>query len=80
MQLLFQHLSHGQHCTGIGGGLLTPETYQTENKKLVGSMLIFEMESLEAVRQLVESDVYWTSNVVRDSSILWRCRLYLHLH
>ena len=50
---------------GIGGGLLAPETHQTADKKLIGSMLVFEMESLEDVRKLVESDVYWTSNVVR---------------
>ncbi|KIP08660.1 hypothetical protein PHLGIDRAFT_29453 [Phlebiopsis gigantea 11061_1 CR5-6] len=47
----------------IGGGLLTPETYQTADKKLTGSVLVFEAESLEDVRKLVESDVYWTSNV-----------------
>ena len=33
-------------------------------------MMIFEMENIEAVRKLVESDVYYKSNVVRDAFYL----------
>ncbi|GJE97297.1 YCII domain-containing protein [Phanerochaete sordida] len=47
----------------IGGVLADPETYQSAEKKLVGSMLIFEAESLEAVRKIIEEDIYWSSNV-----------------
>ena len=48
----------------IGGGLLEPETYQTADKKLVGSVLIYEADNLETVRKIVEDDVYYRSNVV----------------
>lgn len=34
---------------------------------MVGSLVIVEAESLEEVRKLIESDVYYTSNVVRVS-------------
>jgi len=52
--------------TGViktGGVTITPETYLTESKKMSGSMLVVEMESLEAVRKYVEEDVYWSGNV-----------------
>lgn len=47
----------------IGGGLVDPATYQSAEKKLIGSMMVYEAESLEAVRKLVEADIYYTSNV-----------------
>lgn len=51
--------------TGLGGAMLTPESIQLgSEKKMVGSVLIFEAETLEAVRKVVERDIYYTSGVV----------------
>lgn len=49
----------------VAGGLLTPETQDAApgNRKFVGSALLYEAENLEAVRRLVEQDLYWTENV-----------------
>ncbi|EKM53591.1 uncharacterized protein PHACADRAFT_260022 [Phanerochaete carnosa HHB-10118-sp] len=47
----------------IGGGLVDPTTYQSGEKKLIGSLMVFEAESLEAVRKVVEEDIYYKSNV-----------------
>ncbi|KAI6129435.1 hypothetical protein EDD16DRAFT_1545565 [Pisolithus croceorrhizus] len=49
----------------VAGGLLTPETQDAApgNRKFVGSALLYEAENLEAVRKLVEQDVYWTETV-----------------
>ena len=33
-----------------------------------GSLLVLEAESLEAVREIVQNDPFWTGNVVRDIS------------
>lgn len=45
--------------------MLTPESIQLgSEKKMVGSVLIFEAETLEAVRKVVERDIYYTSGVV----------------
>ena len=57
---------------GIGGGLVDPATYQFAEKKLIGSMMVYEAESLEAVRKLVEADIYYTSNVVSAPPALRR--------
>lgn len=35
------------------------------DRKFFGSCLIIEAESLETVRELIESDIYYTTNVVR---------------
>lgn len=34
---------------------------------MVGSMLLFEAESIEAVKKRIESDIYYTSGVVSSS-------------
>ncbi|KAI6044673.1 hypothetical protein EDC04DRAFT_2561208 [Pisolithus marmoratus] len=48
----------------VAGGLVTPETKDTTgNRKFVGSALLYEAENLEAVRKLVEQDLYWTEDV-----------------
>lgn len=52
--------------------LVAPETLSSENKKLVGSSMVFEEESVEAVRQRIEGDVYWTTNVVRGTLVYSR--------
>lgn len=47
-----------------GGALISPETYKSEQKKMIGSMLVYQAENIEAVKQIVEQDIYYTSNVV----------------
>lgn len=48
----------------LGGALGDEATYQTANKKLTGSMMVFSAENVDAVRKLIEEDIYWKSNVV----------------
>lgn len=45
--------------------MVSPETYQTADRKLIGSMMVFEAESLEVVRKAIEEDIYYTARVVR---------------
>ncbi|KAG8984299.1 hypothetical protein FRB90_005416 [Tulasnella sp. 427] len=48
----------------LGGALLTPESLNDGgSRKMVGSMLLLEAESLEAVTERIESDIYYTSGV-----------------
>ncbi|KAF8995458.1 hypothetical protein BDQ17DRAFT_1250573 [Cyathus striatus] len=47
----------------IGGMMTTPETMLAEKKKMVGSMFICEAGSIDEVKELVESDIYYTSGV-----------------
>jgi hypothetical protein len=50
----------------FGGALLAPElTGEKDRKKMTGSLVFYEAESIEEVRKLVESDIYYTSGVVR---------------
>ncbi|KAF8470510.1 hypothetical protein DFH94DRAFT_696961 [Russula ochroleuca] len=57
----------GLHSSGIakfGGALLAPElTDENDRKKMTGSLMFYEAESIEDVRKLVGSDVYYTSGV-----------------
>ena len=48
--------------------MISPDTYDTPSRKMVGSMMVFEAENIEAVRKIVEQDVYYTGGVVRDIS------------
>lgn len=50
----------------IGGAMLTPESIDTptSDRKMVGSVLIMEAESLAAVRKAIEEDIYYTADVV----------------
>lgn len=50
----------------VGGVLLTPQSVETatSDKKMTGSMLIFQAENIEKIRVIIESDVYYTSGVV----------------
>lgn len=61
----------------VAGGLITPESQDAApgNKKFVGSVLLYEADSIEDVRKLVEQDLYWTENVVSRSTILFRWTL-----
>lgn len=42
------------------------EDAEPQDRKFVGSALIYEAESFEEARRLVEADVYWKENVVSD--------------
>ena len=59
----------------VAGAMLTPGSIAspTAEKKMVGSVFICEAESVEAVRRLMENDVYYTSGVVSTSFVsgLW---------
>jgi len=61
----------------VAGGLITPESQHAAltDKKFVGSVLLYEADSIEDVRKLVERDVYWTGNVVRWFTIPISCTL-----
>jgi uncharacterized protein len=52
-----------------GGPLIAPETLEAEKQKFIGSVLLVQAESLDAVRKIVEEDVYWTSGVVCAPSL-----------
>ncbi|EMD33191.1 hypothetical protein CERSUDRAFT_126342 [Gelatoporia subvermispora B] len=48
----------------VGGAMLSPESIQPgAEKKMVGSTMIYEAESLEAVKKIVEEDPYYVGNV-----------------
>ncbi|KAL4249163.1 hypothetical protein ABKN59_007287 [Abortiporus biennis] len=62
------HLANAAHLHGtgalkVGGAMITPETYTTDSKKMIGSTMIFEASNLEEVKKLIENDVYYTGNV-----------------
>ncbi|KAI0340431.1 hypothetical protein BDW22DRAFT_1334556 [Trametopsis cervina] len=46
-----------------GGGMLAPDEYGAVERTVRGSIMIFECESLDAVRKIIEEDVYWTTLV-----------------
>jgi hypothetical protein len=57
--------------TEFGGALLAPElTDENGRKKMTGSLMFYEAESIEEVRKMVESDIYYTNGVV--SLLLFR--------
>ncbi|KAF8972901.1 hypothetical protein BDZ97DRAFT_1648748 [Flammula alnicola] len=65
-----QHLvgakkGHESGIIRIGGMITTPDAITNPDapKKMVGSTFIFEAESLEQVKNLIESDIYYTSGV-----------------
>ena len=51
--------------------MIGEESHLTDAPKMEGSLIIYEAESIEAVRKIVETDVYYTGNVV--STILPSC-------
>ena len=56
-------------CAEFGGPLLAQElTDEKGRPKMIGSLMFFEAESIEEVRKTVESDIYYTSGVVRLTS------------
>ena len=44
--------------------MISPETYDKPERKLIGSLMVFEAESLEEVRKVIEDDVYYRTGVV----------------
>ncbi|KAJ3555706.1 hypothetical protein NM688_g2428 [Phlebia brevispora] len=44
----------------LGGALLDPSSTE---KKMIGSVVVYEAESLEACRKIVEEDIYYTAGV-----------------
>ncbi|KZV62278.1 hypothetical protein PENSPDRAFT_658220 [Peniophora sp. CONT] len=49
-----------------GGATLTPESIaaiQPSEKKMTGSMLLYEAESIDVIREIIEKDVYYVNNV-----------------
>ena len=59
---------------GIVGPFLSPESWPAENK-MIGSMMIYEAENLEALRARIEADPYWEHNVVR---YIFDCKLTVY--
>ncbi|KIK09333.1 hypothetical protein K443DRAFT_980 [Laccaria amethystina LaAM-08-1] len=49
----------------VAGALLTPESIATPtaDKKMVGSTFIFEAETIDEVKALIQSDIYSTAGV-----------------
>ncbi|KAG6378127.1 hypothetical protein JVT61DRAFT_13813 [Boletus reticuloceps] len=65
-----RHLENAHRLTKegvirVGGGVLTDSSANAApaDRKFFGSCLIIEAESLEAVRKIVESDVYYKEGV-----------------
>ncbi|KAH9995508.1 hypothetical protein BJV77DRAFT_990680, partial [Russula vinacea] len=55
---------HGSGIVKFGGALLAPElTDENDRNKITGSLAFYEAESIEEVRKVVESDIYYTSGV-----------------
>ena len=58
-------LTYQVRYSGTGGGSLAHDNYDYQGgAKLTGSIMIFECESIEAVKKIIEEDVYWTEPVV----------------
>ncbi|PFH52052.1 hypothetical protein AMATHDRAFT_141095 [Amanita thiersii Skay4041] len=47
----------------VASALITPESLDQEQKKMVGSVFICEAENAEKVREMIEADIYYTSDV-----------------
>ncbi|KAL5521161.1 hypothetical protein ACEPAG_9083 [Sanghuangporus baumii] len=70
MSVRQQHLENARNlgADGIlkfGRALLSPESISTPGaeQKLIGSLMVFEAPKLEDVKQLIESDLYYTNGV-----------------
>lgn len=58
--------------TGLGGAIFSPESVApgATQKKMVGSVMFFQADTLEEVKKTVENDIYYTSGVVRSQVFL----------
>jgi len=55
----------------FGGALLAPElTDECGRKKMTGSLMFYEAESIEEVRKIVKSDIYYTSGVWNRENVV----------
>jgi hypothetical protein len=58
-------VGHESGFIRIGGVLTTPDAITNPDapKKMVGSTLILEAESIDQVKNMIENDIYYTSGV-----------------
>lgn len=52
----------------VGGAMLSPNEALDKpdaEKKMIGSFMILECDTYEDAKKMIETDVYWTGNVVR---------------
>ncbi|EKM52902.1 uncharacterized protein PHACADRAFT_127014 [Phanerochaete carnosa HHB-10118-sp] len=54
----------------LGGALISPETYQSAERKMIGSMGVYQAENIEAVQKVIEEDIYYTGNVWDKEKII----------
>jgi len=47
----------------LGGVLLSPESITGGDRKILGSVIFVEVETIEEARQVAEQDIYYTSGV-----------------
>ncbi|KIO16011.1 hypothetical protein M407DRAFT_196882 [Tulasnella calospora MUT 4182] len=53
----------------VAGPLICPESPAEGGTKIFGSLVLFEANSLEEVREKIEQDIYWTSGVWDKSKL-----------
>ncbi|GJE97298.1 YCII domain-containing protein [Phanerochaete sordida] len=64
-----QHLANAKvqreklNIIRLGGALISPDSYQSDERKMIGSMGVYQAASLEAMWEIIKSDLYWTGNV-----------------
>jgi len=55
----------------VDTGTITPElTDESGRKKMIGSLVFYEAESMEEARKMVESDIYYTSGVWNKEKVI----------
>nr|GAT55837.1 predicted protein [Mycena chlorophos] len=47
----------------VAGPLLSPESIHDSEKRMVGSLIIFQAENIEAVRMSIEKDLFYLNDV-----------------
>ena len=50
--------------------MLSPESITGGERKMVGSVMMFEADTLEEVEKIIKNDIYYTSGVVRPFFLL----------
>ncbi|KAK1225272.1 hypothetical protein PQX77_011791 [Marasmius sp. AFHP31] len=63
IELLKANIANGS--IRVAAAMLSPESMHAaqEDRKFIGSTLIFEAESIEEVREKLKADPYWDNNV-----------------
>jgi uncharacterized protein len=56
----------------VGGVMLTPESIEaaTSSPKMTGSVLILQAENIDVVKNIAETDIYYTTGVVSSLSFV----------